>query len=80
MPPVGGIGANLGFLDSADLCDALSQVKDGVDEQMFGQVISKFEDAMLQRSKVAVERISSGAGHFFGMKPFAKLKPAEMWQ
>lgn len=79
MPPVGGVGANTGFQDSADLCDALSQMATTVDERERERLIGAFEEKMLQRSKAAVERISGGAGNFFGMKPLAELKPAVIW-
>ena len=74
-PPVGGIGANAGFQDAADLCDALMKLG----ETGATQLINAFEVKMLERAKFAVEKGVVGGGHFFVMKPVSELKPAVVW-
>ena len=79
MPPVGGVGANAGFQDSADLCDALISFRGTTDEHEQEQLISAYEEKMLHRAKMFVDRSSGGAGNFFGMRPISELKPAVVW-
>ena len=78
-PPVGGIGANAGFQDAMDLCDALTKLSPTRDEHVRGKQITLFEEKMLARAKSAVEKGVMGGGHFFGMKPLSELKPAVVW-
>lgn len=75
MPPVGGLGANAGFQDSADLLDAFLEIANS-NSGMNEQLVDSFEDKMLARAKIAVDKSSGGAGHFFGMKSIDELKPA----
>lgn len=79
MPPVGGVGANAGFQDSSDLCDALIAFRDTTEAHEQEQLISSYEGKMLHRAKEFVDRSSGGAGHFFGMRPVSELKPAALW-
>ena len=79
MPPVGGIGANLGFQDPADLCDKLIAFHRTADVDGRGWLIGAYEEQMLARAKEAVNRTSGGAGHFFGMRPISELKRATLW-
>ncbi|KAK3175458.1 hypothetical protein K4F52_010246 [Lecanicillium sp. MT-2017a] len=70
MPPVGGVGANSAFEDALDLCQSL-QSQEG---QYSSFSLREYEKSMVQRVRVAMERSSSGAAKFFGMKPFEELK------
>ncbi|KAK5170921.1 uncharacterized protein LTR77_004065 [Saxophila tyrrhenica] len=77
MPPVGGIGANAGFQDSAALFAAL---RDASEPSGRGeQVVMAHQKAMLERAQPVVDMSAGGAGRFFGMKPMDELKPAELW-
>lgn len=78
QPPVGGVGANAGFQDAADLFTALSQFETCINQSDRERPISEFEQAMLGRAKTAVERSSMGAGMFFGMRPLTELKLAAL--
>jgi len=51
MPPVGGVGANAGFQDSADL---LSKLKDTASGSRKEQVTA-YQDRMLERARPMVE-------------------------
>ena len=75
----GGIGANAGFQDAADLCDALAQFRATGAEHEQTEAIAVFEEKMLERAKSAVEMGVRGGGSFFGMKPLSELKPAAVW-
>lgn len=78
-PPVGGIGANAGFQDAADLCDVLAKLSTMSDEDARAEHVALFEEKMLERAKSAVEKGTMGGSHFFGMKPVSELKPAVVW-
>lgn len=70
MPPVGGVGANSAFEDALDLCQSLQSNKG----QYSSFALRRYEKSMVQRVRVSMERSSSGAAKFFGMKPFGELK------
>jgi 2-polyprenyl-6-methoxyphenol hydroxylase-like FAD-dependent oxidoreductase len=79
MIPIGGIGANAGFQDAVDLCDALTKLSTTSSEHARAEHVTLFEGKMLERAKSAVETGMMGGGHFFGMKPVSELKPAVVW-
>jgi 2-polyprenyl-6-methoxyphenol hydroxylase-like FAD-dependent oxidoreductase len=76
MPPVGGLGANAAFQDSVNLFSKLKNVADGKD---WGRQIAEYEQEMLDRAQPIVDMSTGGAVKFFGAKPVAELKPAELW-
>jgi 2-polyprenyl-6-methoxyphenol hydroxylase-like FAD-dependent oxidoreductase len=78
-PPVGGIGANAGFQDAADLCDTLARYSAATEEHERAELVAVYEEKMLERAKSAVEKGMIGGGHFFGMKPVSELRPATIW-
>ena len=75
----GGIGANAGFQDAAELCDTLTKYRATGQEHERVELFTLFEEKMLERAKSAVEKGVIGGGIFFGMKPVKELKPAAMW-
>ena len=79
MPPVGGVGANSGLQDAADLCDALTLFCNAEEESERERLITACEEKMLERAQEAVARSSGGGAHFFGMKPVGELKVARLW-
>ncbi|OAQ96710.1 hypothetical protein LLEC1_04919, partial [Akanthomyces lecanii] len=76
MPPVGGVGANSAFQDVLELFEALKSSQSEHESQ--GAVLMRYEQTMVERVVEAIERSSSGAVRFFGMKPQDQLKPAEI--
>ena len=76
MPPVGAVGANTAFQDAALLCDALERAGSGAE---LTAEIAAYESALRERAKVSLPRSAAGAGHFFGMRPIAELKPVAFW-
>ncbi|KAJ3498088.1 hypothetical protein NLG97_g1398 [Lecanicillium saksenae] len=72
MPPVGGVGANSAFQDSLDLFQEL--ISQSNDKALQAAALAKYEKLMVERVGDAVEKSSSGAVRFFGMKPQSELK------
>lgn len=76
MPPVGGVGANSAFQDALELFEALESFEGETVSQ--SAALARYEQSMVERVVEAVQRSSSGAVRFFGMKPQDELKPAQI--
>ena len=71
----GGLGANAGFQDSADLLSKLQDSSFGHRKEQ----AQAYQSTMLERARPMVEMSAGGAGRFFDMKPLNQLKPADLW-
>jgi 2-polyprenyl-6-methoxyphenol hydroxylase-like FAD-dependent oxidoreductase len=77
QPPVGGLGANAGAQDSADLFIKLKEASEKCSRR---ELVKEYEVKMLERAQPIVQLSSGGAGRFFMMKPLSELRPAVLWQ